>query len=188
MEKTRSPKLMLKLAFKRLKEVDEEFGDFLTTLEEQSRTFGSSNLLGFYRSYYKRYKKAKALLGELEEIVQLCEKIVAQSPGTILEDGTTPEFVKALALMLQGRVHLQTAFAMRSGIDRRKFARTAVQYYQQSVESCPTQQAFFELSLAFQILKQHEEEIKALQMCIELDEESDLAVEAADRLEKMGYL
>jgi tetratricopeptide (TPR) repeat protein len=119
------------------------------------------------------------LVRNLELALKLCEKI---PPETELDDGKTVAYVKASALFQQGVI----------AVGRGQF-KEAVRLFEESLRWAPTQVALYNIALCYLQMKgwftdRTQDAVEALQKCISLDPQSEIAIEAGKELARLGRL
>ena len=130
--------------------------------------------------------QAVALVGELKDNLALAMKLsdtAAQAdPSIALDDGTTPAFVKAKALFQRGLIAMG-----------QKSFKEAVKCFEDSISHALDQATYFNIALCFLQMKglfrdRTQDAVAAFQKCIELDPETQIAIEAGKELARLGQL
>jgi tetratricopeptide (TPR) repeat protein len=119
------------------------------------------------------------LIRNLELALKLCDKI---PPETELEDGKTVADVKAAALFQHGVIAIG-----------RNQLKEAVKFFEESLRLAPTQVALYNIAFCYLQMKgwftdRTQDAVDALEKCISLDPQSEIAVEAGKELARLGRL
>jgi tetratricopeptide (TPR) repeat protein len=126
---------------------------------------------------------AGGLVGELvrnlELALKLCEKI---PPEIELDNGKTAATVKAEALFQRGVIAIG-----------RNQLKEAVKFFEESLKAAPSQAALYNIAICYLQMKgwftdRTQDAVDALQKCISLDPESEIAVQAGKELARLGRL
>jgi tetratricopeptide (TPR) repeat protein len=139
---------------------------------------------GFMESL-KGAMAAGALVGELKRNLELAMQLAdraARMGASAGDEELTPSVVKARALFQLGVI----------AMGQRNF-KEAVRFFEQSLNETPTQATYLNMAYCFLQMKgwftdRTADAIKALERCVELDPESELAVLAGKELARLGRL
>ena len=130
--------------------------------------------------------KVKQIISNLERdlecAISLCDKALKADTNVKLEDGTTPVWVKANVLFQKGRIR-----TCRSDF------KEAVKYFEESIGYLPDQATYYNIGSCFLEMKglfrdKTEDAVKAFEKCVELDPESELALQAGKALARLKKL
>jgi len=174
-----SPTFLLKVANALVEEVIQYTDAVLETAQQlQNREGFMDRIRGAFA--------AGSLIGQLNKNLTLAMKIsdnAAQAdPSIALDDGTTPALVKARALFQQGLIAMG-----------HKSFKEAVKYFEESISYAPDQATYFNIGLCFLQMKglfrdRTQDAVVAFQKCIELDPETQIAIDAGKELARLGQL
>jgi tetratricopeptide (TPR) repeat protein len=114
--------------------------------------------------------------------VDLADKVARSNPNIELNDGTTPTLVKARAFFYRGYIAMRTADF-----------KEAVKYFEESLRYHAEQSTYFNLGLCFLMMKglfqdRTQDAISAFQKCIDLNPETEVAINAGKELARLGQL
>jgi tetratricopeptide (TPR) repeat protein len=131
---------------------------------------------------------AGRLVGELERNLELALKLCDKIPPETkldLDDGKTVKTVvdvKAHALFQRGVIAMG-----------RNQLKEAVKFFEESLRLAPTQVALYNIAFCYLQMKgwfsdRTQDAVDALQKCISLDPQSEIAIEAGKELARLGRL
>jgi len=129
---------------------------------------------------------AGALLGSLKNNLvlgmRLADASAKSNPSIKLDDGTTPATVKARALFQEGLIAMG-----------QKNMKDAVKRFEESVQYVADQSTYFNIALCFLEMKglftdKTKDAVTALEKCIDLVPDSELAIAAGKELARLGRL
>lgn len=119
------------------------------------------------------------------EVVERCDSIARQYAGLTLEDGTDSNAVKARALYNKAWLLMAMIPAMNT-LKRKKNYRKAIEILETSLAAYPSQATYLAIALCRSELKDRQGAAAAYQASIDLDDSSELALEAARQLRSLG--
>lgn len=168
----RSPAFLLKVAKSLVEEVSQETSSLLDSIRR----------LGKDVDYTKVAYIAMDLRSDLDCAITLTDNISKQDPNIALPDDTTPSDVKASAYFQMGLTFMA----------QKKF-KDAIKYFEESLKYNPDQATYYNIGLCYLRMKglfrdKTQEAIAALQKCIDIDSETDIAVDAGKILARRGLL
>jgi tetratricopeptide (TPR) repeat protein len=179
-------KLGLKLAMDLLLEVEEAIhSEQLPDLLSSGNTDSLSGTATKMRSLAQANRLAKGLDRKIQEVIDRCTGIARNDPSVSLEDGTTPAEVQARALLAKASLLMVLIPAMNL-FKRKKKHREAADILQQSIRTFPNQGTYLTLGICLSQLKQRDAAAEAYRNCIDLDPDSEHALEAARELRELG--
>jgi len=187
----RSAILDLRLALDQVEQLEanldaEEIGDVVesarTKLLELPSLSGTASQM---KSLMKLNKLWKTTNRAVDEIAARCDAIARRHPDIVLEAGTDPGEVKARALYAKARLLISTIPAMNSFKRKGKY-REAIDILETSLAAAPNQATYLGIGLCRAQLKDRQGAAAAYQACINLDDETEYALEAARRQRDLG--
>lgn len=137
------------------------------------------------KSLLKLNKLSKSTDRTVAEVVARCDAIARQHPDTALEDGTDANEVKGRALYNKARLLMAMIPAM-NVFKRKKSYRETIDILETSLAACPSQATHLAIGLCRSQLKDRQGAAAAYQACIDLDDETEYALEAARRQRDLG--
>jgi tetratricopeptide (TPR) repeat protein len=126
---------------------------------------------------------AGRLVGELERNLELALKLCDKIPPEIeLDDGKTVAHVKASALFQRGVIAMG-----------RNQLKEAVKFFEESLRLAPNQVTLYNIAFCYLQMKgwftdRTQDAIDALQKCISLNPQSEIAIQAGKDLARLGRL
>jgi tetratricopeptide (TPR) repeat protein len=138
---------------------------------------------GFTEQLKGVFSSASKLVRELKRNLELALKLCDRIPPEIeLDDGKTAAHIKARALFQLGMIAI--------GQNQLK---EAVKFFEESLKAAPTQVALYNIAFCYLQMKgwftdRTQDAIDALEKCISLDPESEIAIEAGKELARLGRL
>ena len=187
----RSALLDLKLAADLVEELeaaldDEAVGDLVDTAKTKLLSMPSlSDTASAMKSQLKLSKLAKATDRRVDEVVARCDAIARQHPDVTLDDGTNPDELKARAIYAKARLLISMIPAM-NVLNRKKSYRKALDILEESLKACPNQASHLAVGYCLSRLKDRQGAAAAFQRCIDLNDETEYALEAARRQRDLG--
>jgi len=127
----------------------------------------------------------KSTSRDVEDIAARCDAIASRHAGFALEDGTDPGEVKGRALYTKARLLISMIPAMNTFKRKGKY-REAIDILETSLAAAPNQATYLAIGLCRTQLKDRQGAAAAYQACIELDDETEYALEAARRQRDLG--
>lgn len=137
------------------------------------------------KSLLRLNKLSKHTDKSVAEVVARCNAIAGTHPDVILEDGTGPNEVKARALYTKARLLVSMIPAMNM-FKRKNAYREAIAVFRESLNACPNQQSYLAIGFCLGELGDRQGAAGAYQSCIDLDDSSENALEAARRQRGLG--
>jgi len=190
-QQDRSALLDLKLAADLVEELeaaldDEAVGDLVDTAKTKWLSMPSvSETASQMKSMLRLNKLSKATDRRVEEVVARCDAIARRYPDVALEDGTDTNELKARAIYAKARLLMSVIPAMNT-FKRKKSYREAIDILGRSLQACPNQAAHLAIGFCLSQLKDRQGAAAAFQRCIDLNDESEYALEAARRQRDLG--
>jgi tetratricopeptide (TPR) repeat protein len=150
--------------------------------QETSSLLDSIRSLGKEVDYTKVAYIAMDLMHDLSRAIELADKAAKLDPNIVLPDDTTVSLVKARAYFQRGLI----------AMGQKKF-REAIKSFEDSLKYDADQATYYNIGLAYLRMKglftdRTQEAIAAFQKCIDLNPETDLAIDAGKALARRGLL
>ena len=164
----------------------ESVGDIVDSAKTKLLSMPSlSDTASAMKSQLKLGRLAKATDRTVAEVAARCDAIAKSHPGTALEDGTDANEIKARALYAKARLLISMVPAMNI-LNRKKSYRKALGILEESLQACPNQAAHLAIGFCLSRLKDRQGATIAFQRCIDLDDGTEYALEAARRQRDLG--
>ena len=188
---SRSAILDLKLALDQVEQLEanldaEEIGDVVesarTKLLELPSLSGTASQM---KSLMRLNKLWKATGRAVAEVAARCDAIASHHSDIALEDETDPGEVKGRALYAKARLLISMIPAMNSFKRKGKY-REAIDILETSLATAPNQATYLGVGLCRTQLKDRQGAAAAYQACIDLNDETEYALEAARRQRDLG--
>jgi tetratricopeptide (TPR) repeat protein len=150
--------------------------------QETSSLLDSIHRLGKDVDYTKVVYIAMDLRSDLSCAIGLADKAAKQDPNIMLPDEATVSSVKAKAYFQMGLIAMA----------QKKF-KDAINYFEESLKYDPDQATYYNIGLCYLRMKglftdKTQEAIAALQKCIDMNPETDTAIDAGKILARRGLL
>ena len=180
--------LALKLAYDVFLDVENVIeSDVLPELLSKGNTNSLSGTAQKMKSTAKANRLTQDTDHRIDEVLKRCSQLSDSSPNASLADGTTPDILCARALVARARL-IELVVSAMNFVKRKKAYREAIDALEQSIGLHPNQEAYLHLGICNTRLKEKATAIAAFRKCIELDADSDQALEAAKNLRKLGQM
>lgn len=188
---SQSARLDLKLALDQVEQLEanldaESVGDVVESARTKLLSLPSlSGTASQMKSILKLDKLWKKTRKAVDEILARCDGVIARDASAVLDDGIDAMEIKARALYGKARLLISMIPAMNSFKRKGKY-REAIGILETSLASSPNQATYLAIGLCRTMLKDRQGAAAAYQACIELDDESEYALEAARRQRDLG--
>ena len=161
----------------------EEFHELLTSGDTDSLSGTATKMY----SLAKANRLVRDADRTIQEVIERCTEIAQDAPDLSLDDGTTPAEVKARALLAKAKLLIVIAPAMYFFKRKRAYGE-AVETLERSIRTCPIQESYLLLGFSLSQLRRADEAAEAYRRCIDMNPDSDHALEAARMLRKLGLM
>lgn len=188
---SRSAVLDLKLALDQVEQLEanleaESVGDVVERARNKLLAPPSlSDTASQMKSILRLNKLSKSTDRVVADVVARCDVLARKHPELELEDGTDAAEVKARALYVKAWLLMASIPAMNMFM-RKNGYRKAIEILETSLAACPNQATYLAIGLCRTQLKDRQGAAAAYEACIDLNDETEYALEAARRQRDLG--